>query len=78
MATLKNVSAGSKYCRDCGGPITEGGGLATCENRESGGKQLTPQDVRETLGPMRRRYCEHCRAEDPGPGICSSCKQRPL
>lgn len=78
MVTSSNVAAGSKWCRDCGGPITEFGGLATCANLEFEGQQLTPQDVCETLGPMRRRYCEHCRAEDPGPGICSSCEKRPL
>lgn len=78
MATNLNVTAGSRWCRDCGDPITTFKRDSTCPNLASQGKQLTPQDHCENLTANRRHYCEQCRFEEPGPGICPSCRKRPL
>jgi hypothetical protein len=60
MATSAAVNAGSRFCRDCGGPITERGGLSWCENTTTQGEQQFSQDRCENLGRQRRRFCEHC------------------
>jgi hypothetical protein len=60
MATSAAVNAGSHFCRDCGGPITERGGLAWCENTTTQGQQQIPQDRCDNLGRQRRRFCEEC------------------
>jgi hypothetical protein len=69
MATRAAVNAGSRFCRDCGGPITERGGFAWCENG-------APQDVCANSTRIDRRFCEHCGEADPGPGACTHCGQR--
>jgi hypothetical protein len=60
MATTAAVNVGSQFCRDCGGPITERGGLAWCENTTTQGQQQIPQDRCENLGRQHRRFCEQC------------------
>ena len=70
MATLKAVSSGSRFCRDCGGTVTRRGGLQWCEH-------TSPKPVCENLTRERRLYCEHCRHADPGLGRCPRCRQPP-
>lgn len=60
MVTTAAVNAGSSYCRDCGGPVTERGRLAWCENTTRMGTQQVRQDRCENLGRQRRRFCEQC------------------
>lgn len=60
MATSAAVNAGSLFCRDCGGQITERGGLAWCENTTTVGKQQIAQDRCQNLGRLGRRFCEEC------------------
>ena len=60
MATSAAVNGGSKFCRDCGGPITERGGLAWCENTTTHGQQKDRKDRCDNLGRERRRFCEQC------------------
>jgi len=60
MATGAAVNAGSRFCRACGGPITERGGFAWCANTTTHGEQQVPQDSCENLGRHRRRFCEQC------------------
>jgi hypothetical protein len=78
MATQRNVADGSRWCRDCGGATTIGGGRATCANRAADGTQLIAQDVCENLGPERRRFCEQCRGAEPSAGRCVHCGQPTL
>jgi hypothetical protein len=42
-------------------------------------------DAPEKMFPMatvtaanHRQFCEQCRFEDPGPGVCPNCNKRPL
>lgn len=71
MATTAAVNAGSHFCRDCGGPITERGGLAWCENTTTHGQQQVPQDRCENLGRLRRRFCEECALPVDGEQPCA-------
>lgn len=60
MATKAAVKAGSHFCRDCGGKITERGGLAWCENTTNKGDQQRRQDHCDNLVQGNRRFCEEC------------------
>jgi hypothetical protein len=54
MAT--RVNDGSKFCRDCGGLISEWNGETWCMKEEC-----------RPLGPANRRFCEHCGESVVGP-----------
>ena len=60
MATQEPVRSGCSYCRDCGGSITDKGGLSWCENTSTTGDAVEPKDRCELLGMRRRNYCEQC------------------
>lgn len=70
MATTSAVNAGSTFCRDCGGSITERGGLAWCENTTEHGNAIDPKDHCETLGRRRRLFCEQCQCRLANEGVC--------
>jgi hypothetical protein len=53
MATPGAVNSGSKFCRDCGGPVTTRGGFQWCENTD-------PKPKCELLPRTRRNFCEWC------------------
>jgi len=57
MATRDAVNPGAKYCRFCGGPITQRGDFAWCENN--------PSVVCENMHRDTRKYCEHCGKANP-------------
>jgi len=70
MATTEAVSAGSRFCRDCGGTVTTKDSFAWCANK-------VPKARCRTLPAATRLFCEHCGAENPGPGICPKCRTKP-
>jgi hypothetical protein len=78
MATSRAVNAGSEFCRDCGGPITERGEFAWCENTADGREQVIPKDDCRNLTMHDRLFCEHCRAAMTGvPQRCLNCGRPP-
>lgn len=70
MASTSAVNAGSQFCRDCGGTITERGGLAWCENTTANGDAVDPKDICRTLRRSERNYCEYCREPVEGEAPC--------
>src|SRR3989338_1112526 len=76
MATHKAVNAGSRFCRDCGDPVTSRGGLAWCENMPSSGIQLDSKDPCRNLTKNNRIFCEHCQHRIEGPMICPGCRSK--
>ena len=73
MATPAPVRPGSRYCRDCGGSVTDkGGGYVWCENTATSGDALDPKDRCELLGMQRRSYCEQCQLPVNGAARCGN------
>lgn len=60
VATKNPVKAGSKFCRDCGGPVTTRGRFSWCENTTRAGSQQSPRDRCANLGREARLFCEQC------------------
>lgn len=60
MATKAAVNAGSKFCRDCGGPIPPAELVAWCPNTTTHGHQQISQDHCRNLSRDERRFCEEC------------------
>ena len=72
MATKMAVNAGSKFCRDCGGPIRPGGSYAYCAN-------TSPKADCLNLRAAQRVHCEHCGAlTNHGPCPNPKCRLPPL
>ena len=66
----------SKFCRDCGGPLTPLGDAAYCDNTTTRGTQQDPKDICKPLGRETRLFCEFCGEPLPlGQTVCSVCKR---
>ena len=78
MATKKPVKEGSQYCRDCGGKVSSGAGLAWCTNEPGKGNAKTPKFNCDNLGKLKRKFCEHCGDPVNGPIPCPACRKAPF
>jgi hypothetical protein len=72
MASRVALNSGSSYCRDCGGRLTNKGNFVWCENTTNMGNAIEPKDLCEPLSRIRRKFCEHCGKQVPGPVACSN------
>ena len=73
MATQNAVNAGSRFCRDCGGPVAVRDEFVWCENTTTQGTQKAGKDVCRNLTAQTRLFCEHCGACIKGPVACGVC-----
>ena len=67
MATSNPIKNDSKYCRDCGGEMTNAGNLSWCEN-------IIPKIKCSPLGRNSRNYCEFCGAQSVSSSVCLNCQ----